>query len=55
VLGTSGVVLRYGRFYGPGTYYEHEPPPHPRIHLDEASRRTLEALGAPSGVIEIVE
>jgi nucleoside-diphosphate-sugar epimerase len=55
VLLAGGIVLRYGRFYGPGTYYESETPPPPRIHVDEAARRTVEALDAPSGVLEIVE
>jgi uncharacterized protein YbjT (DUF2867 family) len=55
VLGADGVVLRYGQFYGPGTYYEQAPPPPPRVHVDEAARRTVEALDAPSGVLEIVE
>jgi nucleoside-diphosphate-sugar epimerase len=55
VLLAGGVVLRYGRFYGRGTYYETEPPPPPRIHVDDAARRTVEALDAPSGVLELVE
>jgi len=55
VLGAGGVVLRYGRLYGPRTYYEQAPPPPPRVHVDEAARRTVEALGAPAGVLEIVE
>jgi uncharacterized protein YbjT (DUF2867 family) len=55
VLEADGVVLRYGQFYGPGTYYEQAPPPPPRVHIDEAARRTVEALAAPSGVLEIVE
>jgi nucleoside-diphosphate-sugar epimerase len=55
VLAAGGVVLRYGALYGPGTYYEHDPPPPPRVHLDEAARRTVEALDAPSGVLAIVE
>jgi nucleoside-diphosphate-sugar epimerase len=55
VLDAGGVVLRYGQFYGPGTYYEDEPPEPPRIHIDEAARRTIPALEAPSGTIEIVE
>ena len=53
-LGARGVVLRYGRFYGPGTWHEAELPQPPRISLDEAAR-TVAALGAPTGVIEIVE
>jgi len=57
VLEAGGVVLRYGYFYGPGTYSEGgEPPPPPRIHVDEAARRTMEALDAPPGsLIEVVE
>ncbi len=54
-LDAGGVVLRYGRFYGPGTYHEHEPPPPPRVQIDEAARRTVVALDAPSGVLEIVD
>jgi nucleoside-diphosphate-sugar epimerase len=57
VLDAGGVVLRYGRFYGPGTYYEDEDdrPEPPAIHVAEAARRTLEALAAEPGVMEIVE
>jgi len=54
-LGADGVVLRYGRLYGPGTYFERELPPQPRIHVDEAARRTLSALDAPPGVLEVTE
>ena len=54
VLNAGGVVLRYGQFYGPGTYYEREPPP-PRVHIDEAAARTISALGAPTGIITVVE
>jgi nucleoside-diphosphate-sugar epimerase len=54
VLAAGGVILRYGQLYGPGTFYEAAPPP-PRVHVDEAARRTLEALAAPSGVLTIVE
>ncbi|MBS1679176.1 MAG: NAD(P)H-binding protein [Actinobacteria bacterium] len=50
-----GVVLRYGQFYGPGTYYEATPPDPPRIEIGAAAHRTLAALDAPSGVVEIVE
>ena len=54
VLGFGGVVLRYGRFYGSGTYHA-EPPDPPRIQIDEAARRTAALLDAPSGIVEIVE
>ena len=53
VLAASGVVVRYGRFYGPGTYYEDKKPEPPRVQVDEAARLTLPALDAPSGVIEV--
>ena len=55
VLDAGGTVLRYGRFYGPGTYHEDVLPSPPRIQIDEAARRTVEALDAPSGVQEIAE
>jgi uncharacterized protein YbjT (DUF2867 family) len=55
VLAADGVVIRYGRLYGPGTYYPEQLPPPPRIHVDEAARRTVATLDAPSGVILAVE
>ena len=55
VLAANGVVLRYGLFYGPGTYFEGELPPAPRVHIDTAAARTLEALDAPSGILTIVD
>jgi nucleoside-diphosphate-sugar epimerase len=55
VLDVGGVVARYGRFYGPGTYHEDGVPEPPRIHVAEAARRTVELLDAPTGVIEIVD
>lgn len=56
VLDAGGVVLRYGMFYGPGTYGgEERVPPPPRIHVDEAARRTLELLDAGSGVVVVTE
>jgi nucleoside-diphosphate-sugar epimerase len=55
VLAADGVVLRYGQFYGPGTYFEAEPPPPPRILVAEAARRTLPALDAPAGILTIVD
>jgi nucleoside-diphosphate-sugar epimerase len=54
VLDAGGVVVRYGQFYGPGTYHA-RPPDGPRISIDDAARRTLDVLTAPTGVIELVE
>ena len=51
----GGVVLRYGQFYGPGTYHEGEPPQPPRIQIDAAAARTVELLDAPSGIVTIVD
>ncbi len=55
VLAASGVVLRYGQFYGPGTYFESEPPPRPRVHVNDAASGTLGSLSAPSSILDIVE
>jgi nucleoside-diphosphate-sugar epimerase len=55
VLAAGGVVLRYGRFYGPGTRHEHDTAPPPAVHVAEAARRTVDALEAPSGVITVVD
>jgi nucleoside-diphosphate-sugar epimerase len=51
VLDAGGVVLRYGQFYGPGTYYESELPDEPHIHIDAAARRAFEAMDAEGVVI----
>jgi nucleoside-diphosphate-sugar epimerase len=58
VLAEGGVVLSYGMFYGPGTYSEQKPPKQPgipQVHIDRAAERTVEALGAPSGVVVIAD
>jgi nucleoside-diphosphate-sugar epimerase len=55
VLGANGVVLRYGRLYGPGTYYESKKPEPPRVHVDEAARRTVPALNAASGIVVVTD
>jgi nucleoside-diphosphate-sugar epimerase len=55
VLAAGGVVIRYGQFYGPGTYYPDAPPDPPRIHLDDAARQTLSALDAPPGCTLVVD
>jgi nucleoside-diphosphate-sugar epimerase len=54
-LDFGGVVVRYGQFHGPGTYYEGDPPSPPRIQIDDAAARTAELLDAPGGVVTIVD
>jgi len=55
VLDVDGVVVRYGRFYGPGTFYSAQLPPPPRIEIDAAAARTMAAVDAPSGIVVISE
>ncbi|WP_243232832.1 NAD(P)-dependent oxidoreductase [Microbacterium sp. CIAB417] len=55
VLRFGGVVLRYGQFYGPGTFYPDALPAGPRVHIDEAAACTLAALDASSGIITITD
>lgn len=53
--GVAGVVLRYGRFYGPGTGFDAPGEP-PVVHVDAAAHAALLAIdrGAP-GVINVAE
>jgi quercetin dioxygenase-like cupin family protein/NAD(P)-dependent dehydrogenase (short-subunit alcohol dehydrogenase family) len=53
VLAVGGVVMRYGQLYGPGTYNEGQLPAEPRVQIDRAAERTVEALGKPTGVVVI--
>ena len=56
VLDAGGVVVRYGALYGPGTFsHEGEPPPPPRIQVDDAARRTVELLDAEPGVFVVTD
>lgn len=55
VLDAGGVVVRYGQLYGPDTYYPDDLPPPPRIHVDDAPRRTMGLLDAPSGIVVLCE
>ncbi|MBD3143042.1 NAD-dependent epimerase/dehydratase family protein [Microbispora bryophytorum] len=55
VLAEGGVVLSYGQFHGPGTYNEQQIPAEPRVQIDHAADRTVELLGAPSGVVVITD
>jgi uncharacterized protein YbjT (DUF2867 family) len=55
-LAEGGVVLRYGIFWGPGTYGGDTPPSGvPHVHVEEAARRTADALDLPSGIVEILD
>jgi uncharacterized protein YbjT (DUF2867 family) len=55
VLEIGGVVVRYGRLYGPGTYYEQEIPSPPRVHVDTAARATPPLLDEASGIVTIAD
>lgn len=55
VIAAGGTVLRYGLFYGPGTFFESDPPPAPRIHVDDAARRSVPFLAGPSGTFTITD
>jgi nucleoside-diphosphate-sugar epimerase len=53
--GIEGIVLRYGLFYGPGTWYE-KPERAPSIHIDAAAHACLLALDrGTAGVYNIAE
>jgi nucleoside-diphosphate-sugar epimerase len=52
--GVAGVVLRYGYFYGPDTWYA-EPPKPPSIHVDAAAHAALLSLDKGSGIYNIAE
>ena len=55
VLDAGGVVVRYGQLYGPGTYYPGDLPAPPRIHVDDAARRTMALLGALGGIMVLTD
>jgi nucleoside-diphosphate-sugar epimerase len=55
VIAAGGTVLRYGMFYGPGTFFEDDPPPAPRIHVDNLARRTMPFLAGPRGIFTITD
>jgi hypothetical protein len=52
--GTVGVVLRYGYFYGPATWYDAPPKP-PSVHVDAAAHAALLAIERGGGVYNIAE
>jgi nucleoside-diphosphate-sugar epimerase len=50
--GVAGVVLRYGYFYGPDTWYA-EPPKPPSIHVDAAAYAALLAIDKGDGIYNV--
>jgi hypothetical protein len=55
VLAYGGVVLRYGQFYGPGTYYPDRLPTDPRIEIERAAEATVAALYEDSGILLVTD
>jgi nucleoside-diphosphate-sugar epimerase len=55
VLAIDGVVVRYGQLYGPGTFYPDTLPPPPRIHVDDAARRTVATLGRRGQIVTLAD
>ncbi len=51
----GGVIIRYGQLYGPGTYYPYALPGHPRIHVNEAARRSLTALEMENEILTLID
>ena len=51
----GGIVLRYGQWYGEGTYHPTDPPPPPRIHINAAARATVEALALAPGTYTVTD
>jgi nucleoside-diphosphate-sugar epimerase len=50
----TGVVLRYGRLYGPGTGFD-QPQGRGSVHVDAAADAARRAINAGSGVYNIAE
>jgi nucleoside-diphosphate-sugar epimerase len=54
--GVIGVVLRYGFFYGPGTAWEPDTAPWPKVSVAAAARAALQAVDrGPAGIYNIVD
>lgn len=52
--GIDGIVLRYGYFYGPGTWYD-QPPRPPSVHIDAAAHAAMLAVNSGAGAYNIAE
>jgi nucleoside-diphosphate-sugar epimerase len=51
--GLDAVILRFGRFWGPGTWTENVPAP-PAIHVAEAGRRAAALILAGSPGLHVI-
>jgi len=49
----DALVIRFGRFWGPGTWYATPQEP-PSVQIDDAGRRTAELIAAGATGIEVV-
>lgn len=51
----TGIILRYGKFYGPGTGFD-QPPSGSPLHIDDAADAARRALTrGPAGIYNIAE
>lgn len=51
--GLDALVLRFGRFWGPGTWTETAPEP-PAVHVEEAGRRAASLIAGGASGIHVV-
>jgi putative NADH-flavin reductase len=49
----DALVIRFGRLWGPSTWYP-KPPDPPRVHIDDGGRRAAELIAAGATGIEVV-
>lgn len=54
VLAKQGLVLRYGAFYGDGTWNA-TPPGERSVHIDAAAQATVDAIDEPPGILEVLD
>jgi hypothetical protein len=54
-LNADGIILRFGYWYGEGTWSGTRQPPAPRIHIEAAAARTAAALDLKPGIHVIAE
>lgn len=55
VYEVDGLVLRYGQFYGPGTWSEHAPKGDSVVSVDNAAAQTVALLEEPGGIIQVLD